>query len=437
VATFMPALNRISQTAPDALTLLRILSFCDPENIPISILKQGCGALYRGDRRDRPIASAVNELEAVIGLFQSSTRLSKAIQEIRRLSLAVFTLEGSEGIVRIHDLVQLLLRSKLIAAAEREQWLEMVICIVCKAFDEIGDRRSPRNWIRCGQFISHIEFMKDFAEQYGLRNATLLNASTWAAIYFEECGLYQKAASMHAQTWDQKKAVLGEEHPDTLTSMANLASTYRKQGRWKEAEELGVGVIETMKRVLGEEHPDTLTSMANLALTYLNQGRWKESEELQARMMKTTKRVLGEEHPDTLTSMANLASTYLNQGRWKEAEELGVGVMKTRKRVLGEKHSDTLTSMVNLASTYLNQGRWKEAEELGVGVIETRKRVLGEEHPDTLISMVNLAFTWKAQGRNAKAIKLLKECIHLRSRILGVDHPHTLSSSAALTGWQS
>ncbi len=433
----MPALNRISQTAPDALTLLRILSFCDPENIPVSILKQGCGALYQGDRRDRPIASAVNELGAVIGLFQSSTRLSKAIQEIRRLSLAVFTLEGSEGMVRIHDLVQLLLRSKLIAAAEREQWLEMVICIVCKAFDEIGDRRSPRNWSRCGQFISHIEFMKGFAEQYGLHSATLLDASTWAAIYFDECGLYQKAASMHAQTWDQKKAVLGEEHPDTLNSMANLASTYRNQGRWKEAEELEVGVMETTKRVLGEEHPDTLISMANLAATYRNQGRWKEAEELEMGVMKTTKRVLGEEHSDTLSSMANLASTYRNQGRWKEAEKLEMEVMKTTKRVLGEEHPHTLSSMANLASTYRNQGRWKEAEELDVGVMKTRKRVLGEEHPRTLTSMANLAFTWKAQGRNAKAIKLMKECINLRSRILDVDHPHTLSSSAALTGWQN
>jgi hypothetical protein len=59
--------------------------------------------------------------------------------------------------------------------------------------------------------------------------------------------------------------VLGEDHPDTLTSIANLASTYRKQGRWKEAEELVVQVMETRKRVLGEEHPDTLTSMGNLA----------------------------------------------------------------------------------------------------------------------------------------------------------------------------
>jgi len=60
---------------------------------------------------------------------------------------------------------------------------------------------------------------------------------------------------------------LGVEHPSPLTSMANLASTFWNQGRWKEAEELEVQVMETRKRVLGQEHPSTLTSMANLAFT--------------------------------------------------------------------------------------------------------------------------------------------------------------------------
>lgn len=248
MATFIPALERI---APDAVTLLRILSFCDPERIPISILKQGCGALYREERSDIHIASAVNELGAVIDLFRSSVRLSKAIQDIQRASFAVYTLEGSERVIRIHDLVQLLLRSKLIAAAARERWFGIVIRIVCKAFEEIGDRRSPRNWSRCGQFVSHIEFMGGFAARYGLGNATLLDASTWAAIYFDQCGLYQKAAGVQKQTWERKKAILGEEHQDTLSSMANLASTYGNQGRWKEAEELEVRVMETTKRVLG------------------------------------------------------------------------------------------------------------------------------------------------------------------------------------------
>jgi hypothetical protein len=87
-----------------------------------------------------------------------------------------------------------------------------------------------------------------------------------------------------------------------------------------------------------ESRPDTLTSMANLASTYSNQGRWKEAEELQVKGLEISSTVLGEEHPSTLTDMHNLASTYKNQGQWKKAEELEVHVVETRKRVLGEEH---------------------------------------------------------------------------------------------------
>jgi hypothetical protein len=83
------------------------------------------------------------------------------------------------------------------------------------------------------------------------------------------------------QVMETRKRVLGEEDFCTLTSMVNRASTFYNQGRWKEAEELGVQVMEMRKRVLGEEHPDTLMSMGNLALTFWNQGRWKEAEELE------------------------------------------------------------------------------------------------------------------------------------------------------------
>jgi hypothetical protein len=45
--------------------------------------------------------------------------------------------------------------------------------------------------------------------------------------------------------------------------------------------ELDVQVMQIRKRVLGDEHPDTWTTMANLATTYWNQGRWAEAEELE------------------------------------------------------------------------------------------------------------------------------------------------------------
>ena len=68
--------------------------------------------------------------------------------------------------------------------------------------------------------------------------------------------------------------------------------------------------LETFKRVLSEGHPSTLASIANLASTYRGQGRWKEAKELEVQVMEIAKRMLGQEHPSTLVSMANLASTF-------------------------------------------------------------------------------------------------------------------------------
>ena len=69
-------------------------------------------------------------------------------------------------------------------------------------------------------------------------------------------------------------------------------------------------VIETSRRVLGPEHPRTLNSMANLASTHRNQGQWKDAEALDLQVLETHERVLGMEHPWTLIAMSNLATTY-------------------------------------------------------------------------------------------------------------------------------
>ena len=111
--------------------------------------------------------------------------------------------------------------------------------------------------------------------------------------------------------------MLGEEHPDTLTSMNNLASTLRAQGDYAGARRLQERVLEVRTRVLGEEHPDTLTSMHNLALTLSAQSDHSGARQLQDRVLEVMRSVHGEEHPDTLTAMNNLAATLWAEGDLK------------------------------------------------------------------------------------------------------------------------
>ena len=78
-----------------------------------------------------------------------------------------------------------------------------------------------------------------------------------------------------------RRRVLGPEHPDTLTSMNNLAETLRAQGDLAGARKLQEETLAICRRVLGPEHPDTLTSMNNLAMTLRAQGDLAGARKLQ------------------------------------------------------------------------------------------------------------------------------------------------------------
>lgn len=58
-----------------------------------------------------------------------------------------------------------------------------------------------------------------------------------------------------------RKRVLGIEHSDTLTSMANLAYALNSQGQYQEAIEMLGSVTELRRKVLGSSHPSTITSL--------------------------------------------------------------------------------------------------------------------------------------------------------------------------------
>ncbi|KAH8689723.1 hypothetical protein GQ44DRAFT_637324, partial [Phaeosphaeriaceae sp. PMI808] len=64
-----------------------------------------------------------------------------------------------------------------------------------------------------------------------------------------------------------------------------------------------VQVMETQKRVLREEHPDTLTSVANLAHTLKSQTRNDDALLLMEKCLELQKRILSPYHPNTETSL--------------------------------------------------------------------------------------------------------------------------------------
>jgi hypothetical protein len=60
----------------------------------------------------------------------------------------------------------------------------------------------------------------------------------------------------------------------------NFGLVMSKNGDWDNVEQVELQAMNMRKKMLGAEHPHTLRSMGNLASTYHNQGRWNEAEQL-------------------------------------------------------------------------------------------------------------------------------------------------------------
>ena len=56
---------------------------------------------------------------------------------------------------------------------------------------------------------------------------------------------------MHEEVLAKRQVILGDDHPDTLTSMHNLAVTYRQQGKLTEAAKMHEEVLAKRQDDLG------------------------------------------------------------------------------------------------------------------------------------------------------------------------------------------
>ena len=78
-----------------------------------------------------------------------------------------------------------------------------------------------------------------------------------------------------------------------LAALNTQVDQLNGQGKYQEAAAIAEKALAVAERVLGKEHPDTLTSVNNLAALYQAQGRYGEAEPLYRRALEASERVLG------------------------------------------------------------------------------------------------------------------------------------------------
>ncbi len=222
--------------------------------------------------------------------------------------------------------------------------------------------------------------------------------------------------------------MLAVNHPDTATSVNNLASFYEDVGNYAQAEPLYQRALSIREKALGPDHPDTAQSLNNLADLYGMISDYAKEEPLLRRALSIREKILGPNHPDTASSLNNLAVLYVRMGDYVKAEPRFQRALSINEKILGPNHPGTATSVNNLASLYEDMGNYAKAEPLFQRGLSMNEKALGPDHPDTARSLNNLATLYMLTGDYTKAESLYQRALSINEKALGPNHPHTAGS---------
>ena len=170
----------------------------------------------------------------------------------------------TEQALTLHRLTQEVTRHRLCADPGDDCLaVQTLLRLACPA-----DASLPAHWPRYASLLPHVRHLERYQSAGWLDNRRQSWLLDRLGCYLTDGpALYAESRRLLAQALELDRSELGAAHPDTVTSINNLAVTLRAQGDLPGARGLQEQVLDLRRRVLGAEHPDTLVSMNNLAMT--------------------------------------------------------------------------------------------------------------------------------------------------------------------------
>jgi len=248
---------------------------------------------------------------------------------------------------------------------------------------------------------------------------------------------YELLEPIHRSILEARRRLLGEEHSDTLVSMSDLADAYKHECREQSPAELDPGchdearkllltVLDGRRRALGGDHPETLSTVADLVELDVFDKKFDQAEQRYVELLEARRAVYGERHPNTLDIMHNLVNVYQKSGQLEEAERLLSEVVAMRREVQGDRHPDTLQAIRYLAGLNTRMGRYEVAGSLLREVVPALRETLGPSHLQTRTALSTLAEWNAAQGRHADSAEAWRELAEGNRKAFGIGEAPTI-----------
>ncbi|MFF8291478.1 FxSxx-COOH system tetratricopeptide repeat protein [Streptomyces sp. NPDC016309] len=442
------SLDHVEGKNAGAIQLLELCTYFAPEPV---------NRQFFSNSVSEPIAPELDRI------FTDPIRLSRAIREISRYSLA--KIDHRTNSIQMHRLVQAVLEARMTEEQRRRFRHGAHLLLAANA---PSDPRAPQNWQRFGELYPHV--IASGAALSPHRNVRQMVHNV--AEYLFYWGDHAAALDFARETYREWCRLFGEDDQQTLVLGRHLRFVLWRDGRYKEAAELGERMLATLEgagpdleeeylrvkgqvstdrrargdfrgalefdeevyeravRAYGDEDPETLLHAHNLGVTLRVNGLYARALELDRASWRTKVQLFGADAPTTLSSEACLHLDKQELGEYAATEKAYEEAIDIHRDTFGDMHPNTLNAIARLGVAQRKAGHHTAAEANTRNARDALIERYGERSPDSLQASLNLSIDLRQNGSLPEALKLGERVRALYADVFGQDHPHTAAADA-------
>ncbi|MFE7468008.1 FxSxx-COOH system tetratricopeptide repeat protein [Streptomyces sp. NPDC057499] len=408
-------LNKLKETVPESVDLLRLCSFFAPGSIPVRLL------------REMPPGELP---EQISGLMNDPLLWNKAIAQLRQYS--VVRLESHETAgeeassgesLYMHRMVHQIV-GKDMAERDRREFVDVVRRALVHA--DPGRPIDTRLWPAYAEITPHLKWADVLTSTDPAVHGLVLNCLR----YLYLSGEYRAGIKLGGRAVRAWRELLGENHPRLWDLTYNYANLLRAVGDYAGTEAIERAAVDRLRAERGAHDLEHLRAAGGLAADLRGLGRYDEALEISGWILAAYRELLGDQDSRTLNAQNNLAISLRLLGRYEESLDLNRRTLDSRRRLLRLRHTWTLFSEINYATDLRLLGRYADALSLQNQSVRVHRMVLGPDNPQTLRAEHNLALCHYRSGDRERASALFTRALERCERVLGEDDPLTMMVAA-------
>ena len=256
-------LQSLQTQSPAAVTILEMLAFLDPDNVPRELLE-----------------------EEEMG----NATFDQAIYALSVYSL-VATVSGS---LSIHRLLQDVVRAGLQQQGEDKARLVTVLRQVDRLFlfkyDDI------ETWKPYTPYVPHVQAVVDHAERLQVEPEITIELLNRIGSYFQRWADYQRAVTLMQRGLQLAEKHYGDDALEVAIRANNLGFVLMALGQFLEAKALYERALFIGEKTYGKNHSKVALRANNLGMVYRELGQFQEAKALFERALLIDERTYGKNH---------------------------------------------------------------------------------------------------------------------------------------------